>query len=190
MTESNEELLAKLEQATGLISDNSVLDKPLDDETAMLRESWDALSDLLNAADEAAPVLAQPSANVGTLKTVVRVFTALAAMLLVAVAAWAVLSQPTDSEDSPDRSTDLIVESNVEPESEAIANASDSSRGDNVIEKPVDEFAWNDSFDEQLAATSQAIRSARSDWSGGSRHYSTLLDQFEQFSEELNEGSL
>ncbi len=187
MTESNEDLLAKLEQATRVASD-----EPLDGETAELRESWLALRGLLNAADESAPALVQPSESNGKLRTVVRIFAALAAMLLVAVAAWAVMSKATDSGDSLVKPSNSIAESDstpIVPLQSGVARVEVEPKNveSSVIE---DEYAWDDSFDEQLAATSQAIRSAQSNWSGDSRRYSVLIDQFEQFSDELSEGSL
>jgi hypothetical protein len=106
--------------------------------------------------------------------------------LLVAFAAWAIVNRGSDTVEplSP------IAEVNELPASvPRIADVAEALERAEQAEAP-DEFAWEDSFDEQLATASQAIRSVQSDWSGGDRRYSLLADQFEQFSEELSEGSL
>lgn len=181
MRESTEELLAKLEQAT--TSDG---DAPLDEETAALRESWVALGELLTAAnDQPMPKIVR-SEKIGRPGMSIRMLGALAASLLVAFAAWTLLNRERSSIDSSAEVTSPNVPSIKTPSLDNIAS------GPNVLdtETDQDEFAWDDSFDEQLAATSQAIRSVQADWSGGDRRYSVLIDEFERFDDELSEGSL
>jgi hypothetical protein len=187
MNESTEKLLARLEQATGLEttacetpgSENS---EPLDDDTAMLRESWLALGKLLDAADaESERPLVRPK-DTRSAGLPLKFIAGLAASLLVAFAAWAMLK----------RGSDVIVpvqEVTVLPDSPAPIDVAKAPQDGESVDA-IDEFAWEDSFDEQLAAASQAIRSVQANWNGGDRRYSVLLDQFEQFDEELSEGSL
>jgi hypothetical protein len=181
MNDSTEKLLAKLSQAT-----SSEPTEPMDDETALLRESWLAFGKLVEAADaESKPVMPRPRATQHASLTV-RFIVALAASLLVAFAAWAIVNRGLDNVEPllP------IAEINELPASvPRIADVAEASENADQVEAP-DEFAWEDSFDEQLATASQAIRSVQSDWSGGDRRYSVLADQFEQFSDELSEGSL
>lgn len=179
MNESTEQLRAKLEQATA-----SDLAEPIDDETAMLRESWLAFGKLVAATDaESKPLVTLPP-KVRDTGVFFKFVAAIAASLLVGLAAWAVLSresnfiEPLPEIAAPDDS------SNTAPSISDVAEALEPDADDE------DQFAWDDSFDEQLATASQAIRSAQADWSGGDRRYSVLLDQFEQFGEELSEGSL
>ncbi|HUG71646.1 MAG TPA: hypothetical protein VMM76_28135 [Pirellulaceae bacterium] len=181
MNDSTRQLLAKLEQATA-----ATTTEPMDDETAMLRESWLAFGQLVGTADtESEPRVKVPrkSRSAGwTVKFIV----ALAASLLVAFAAWTILNRSSGYvELSPE-----IAETSELPATASItAEVTEAPKGSAPVDV-VDKFAWEDSFDEQLASTSQAIRSVQADWSGGDRRYSLLLDQFEQFSSELGEGSL
>lgn len=183
MTESTEKLLTQLEQATGAVPLES-----LDEETAKLQESWIALSSLLEAANEKTATSCQPATKPPGLRTALRFFIALAAVLVCAVTAWTVLWQPMEPDGSLRPASELIAESAATP-SVPLESGIVSVE---VAESPPiqDELAWDDSFDEQLAATSQSIRSVQSDWSGSDRHYSVLIDQFEEFSDELIEGSL
>jgi hypothetical protein len=161
MNDSTEQWLAKLEQAT-----SASTAEPMDDETAKLRESWLAFSQLVSAADAEAELPTKRPQGTRRVGLIVKFIAALAASLLIAFAAWTMLQRGSRS---------------VRP-APGIAAPSNFDVGG--------EFAWEDSFDEQLALTNQAMRAVQADWSGGDRRYSLLLDQFKQFSEELSEGSL
>ena len=178
MNESTEELLARLEQATA-----SETTEPLDEDTARLRESWLVLGRLLEAADSESEAPAVRRSTVRQAGLAVRVVMGLAASLFVAFAAWAILRPDADSAVP---SQELITSAELTNPDSAVANRVESPRA----AEPVDEFGWDDSFDERLASTSEAIRSAQADWTGGDERYSIMLDQFEQFHEELSEGSL
>ena len=182
MNESTEELLDKLERATSLDST-----EPVDDETAALRESWRALATLLHAADEDSgqPLVVQRH-RPQRIGVAVRFLAAVAAALLVAVAAWSALNSRQQSSDTE---RELAAPSVPVDSPAEVADSAAATRVNEGVDV-VDRFAWEDSFDEQLAATSQAIRSAQAGWSGGDRRYSVLLDQLEKFDEELNAGSL
>ena len=181
MNESTEQLLAKLEQATA-----PETPEPLGDETATLRESWLALGKLLDAADlESAQLPARPqrTRRAGLPPGFIA---ALAASLLVALAAWAILKRGSNLIEPKQ---EVAVPTELPAPALDITEVAEAPRADES-DDAVDEFSWDDSFDEQLAATSQAIRSVQADWTGGDRRYSVLLDQFEQFDAELSEGSL
>ncbi|MCA9145097.1 MAG: hypothetical protein H6821_16560 [Planctomycetaceae bacterium] len=181
MNDSNEKLLAQLEQATA-----SATSEMLDEETAMLRESWLAFGKLVDAADaESTPSITCPPTT-RRAGLFARSIAALAASLLVAFTAWSILNRDSDPVVP---APEVAVPQALPSEGPGLSTVAESPSSGEQPE-PVDEFAWDDSFDEQLAITSQAIRSARADWSGGDRRYSVLLDQFEQFDEELSEGSL
>ncbi len=178
MNESTEELLATLEQVTGV-------DAPEDasEEVAMLRESWLAFGQLLDATDEEPPQPVVQPRSVRRAGLPVRFIAALAASLLIAFGAWTFLNRGSNSNNPVVAPTELRV---PVPATEDVAEVEKPSESMEIV----DEFAWEDSFDENLAATSQAIRSAQAGWSGSNRRYSVLLDQFEQFDEELSDGSL
>jgi hypothetical protein len=181
MNDSTEQLLAKLEQATSAKSA-----EPMDDETAMLRESWLAFGQLVAAADAEAELPTKRPPGTRRVGLIVKFIAALAASLLVAFAAWTMLQRGSGSvEPAPG----IAAPSNLPAIAPIAAHVTEASNASETIDVR-GEFAWEDSFDEQLAITNQAMRAVQADWSGGDRRYSLLLDQFEQFSEELSEGSL
>lgn len=181
MNDLTRQLLAKLEQATA-----ATTTEPMDDETAMLRESWLAFGKLVSTAEtEPEPRVKVPRKSRSAGWTV-KFIAALAASLLVAFAASTILNR---SSESVELSPEIAATSELRAIAPISAEVTEAPKGSAPVDV-VDEFAWEDSFDEQLALTSQAIRSVQADWSGGDRRYSLLLDQFEQFSSELGEGSL
>ena len=178
MNESTEELLAKLEQLTG-----ADVPEAANEEVAMLRESWLAFGKLLDAADEELlqPVVhPRPVCRAGLFA---QFLAALAASLLVAYGGWTFLNRGSNSNNPVVAPTELRMSV---PATLDVAEVEKPSESMEIVDK----FAWEDSFDENLAATSQAIRSAQVGWSGSNRRYSVLLDQFEQFDEEMSDGSL
>ena len=181
MNDATEKLLADLSQAT-----SSETTEPMNDETAMLRQSWLAFGKLVEAADaESKQVIAQPR-EARHARLTVRIIVALAASLLVAFVAWAMVERGSESvEPSPS----IATRNELPASASRIGDVAEVPEAIEQVAAP-DEFAWEDSLDEQLATASQAIRSAQADWSGGDRRYSVLLDQFDQFSAELSEGSL
>lgn len=165
MNDRTKELLKKLEQATTRVPS----DEPSDDEATTLRESWVTLGRLLEAADaELEEVVPQPRRMARSSRWFAVVLT-IAAALLVAVVSWRLVKRASES-DAP-----------------APVIAADHDDGPDSV---ASEFAWDDSFEDELARASVAIYSARSDWNTSEASYSSLSDRFAEFEEELQQGSL
>ena len=183
MNDPTKQWLAQLEQAT---SREPI--RPADDETAMLRESWLMLSQMLETADAdlQAPTLAVARPTSGW-RWQLGVLAAIAASLLVAVASWALLrpassaiEQPplaAPGHDAPAAVNDGVQVAGADTRSNA-ASAADSA------------FVWDDSLDDSLAAAQNAIHDVRGGWNRGYGQVDTLLTRLQEYQQDLSENSL
>ncbi len=187
MNDSTNELLKQLERATAAAADG---DEPLDEETAALRESWQALDKLLAAADaDAAGTAPQPAARrpLGAgprtrrpRRWVLAAAVALSTLLALA-GAW-LLVRPA----LLDR--DLALPPVPAPAASGEDHAPQADRRPQGA--TADELAWHDSFDEDLARTRQSIYDLRASWHGERSAFDLLQDRLLSVEDELEDNAL
>jgi hypothetical protein len=187
MNQPEKELLRQLELAT---SSESTADR-LDDETAALREGWLMLGRLIEVAEADSEALV-PAVRPAAARIRKWPFAlAIAAGLLIALLSWSIVWRQASSESTPEIAESI--EDADKNDSGGGVEAAAKGRNSEAAFAGTDsasEFAWDDEFDEVLTKASVAIHSARSDWSNGEAGYASLSDRFEEFEQELEEGSL
>lgn len=151
-------------------------DEPLDKETARLREAWLALGEVLETSDakrDNAPLIELLHRRVARRRTIRRAALALAASLLVAVTAvWYFAAR--------------------EPAAQIAERPPvDDSLGDVTGDvEPLDELAWDDALDEEIAMVAWAMYEMDNPLGRTDRAVLNLWRQVDQLERELAEGVL
>jgi hypothetical protein len=179
----NEEL-SKLEQRLELATGRDLPpESPLDPETASLREAWLALSQLLEAAEEASPkpVKLRPMPPPRHHGWRLAATAAMAVSLLVAVTlAWQLL---------PSRPTGRPTAERNEPSARLGKGGVAKAQG--LHTEPVASLpAWEDSLDESIAQAQQAVVRLEQDWRAGGDGTDPVYDRLEQLRKEIGENPI
>jgi len=188
VSKEQDQLRRRLERATA--AEFTADELPSDAETALLREGWVALGQLLETAypagEQPLDLPSLPSRKTAAWRNPAVVAALVASLLVVATLAWSLMStdgpgNPHQIVDRENGTTPTVKKESPLPDSDTVP--------DSDVPEP-DELQWDDSFDEQLAMAGEDVIRIQEDWYGLDDAFGPIEAGLKQIAEDIESDSL